>query len=151
VLGWIGKPLETRKLPEMPRGRRWLIDERPPDPDSRTRGPGQGRDALRVNRNGNGSDSNETARQAQRRAAKPLVNGGAQAAALVADIAFRHRVQRFWPLGSHVGAHLLAELAVKHGCRDEIERWLDRTLERENTMRALGVDRWPPLPVRAVS
>src|SRR4051794_13717005 len=59
---------------------------------------------------------------------------GAQAAAeLVADLAFRRRVQLFWPLGSRLTAELLAEIAAKHGCRIEIERFLDRAVAHEDT------------------
>jgi hypothetical protein len=80
---------------------------------------------------------------------KPL-STGAQAAALVADVAFRRRVQRFWPLGDRVLAELLAQLAVHHDCRDEVEHFLVRAAELDDVIPRLGGDRWPTLPLRVV-
>jgi len=77
--------------------------------------------------------------------------GGAQAAQLVADPRFRRRVQRFWPLGDRITAHLLAEIAVKHDCLGDVERFLDAAYEHKDAIQTFGIDRWPPLPLRAVS
>jgi hypothetical protein len=74
----------------------------------------------------------------------------AQAATLVGDPVFRRRVQRVYPLGGYVIAHLLAELAIRHDCRGEIERFLDGAIENEPAIRAFGIDQWPPLPLRGV-
>lgn len=76
--------------------------------------------------------------------------GGAQAAQLIADVRFRHRIEHLERLGNRITGELLAKLAVEHDCRGEIERFIDRCVEREEVIRKLGFDKWPPLPLRAV-
>jgi hypothetical protein len=75
---------------------------------------------------------------------------GAQAAALIADVRFRRRVQHLERLGNRVAGELLARLAVQYGCLPMIEKFIDAAVENEPAIRAFGVDRWPPLPMRAV-
>ena len=125
------------------------------DPDkprasARPRLAGRGKVALKSIGNVAENDGSEVASPC----APVKVNGhllsNAQAAALVSDPAFRRRMQRFWPLGSYVGAHLLAELAVQHGCLGRIEQFCDRVDDLGEALVELGLDQWPPLPLRVV-
>jgi hypothetical protein len=54
-------------------------------------------------------------------------------------------------LGARVIAELLAEIAQRHGIADDIDLRLARysTLNPE-ILAAVGADRFPPLPIRAV-
>ena len=69
---------------------------------------------------------------------------------LLADPAFRHKLELFHALGARVTGELLADIAARRACLDEIEYFIDRALANEKIIRALGADRWPPLPLREV-
>ena len=107
----------------------------PPDPKRESRPASTGRP---ISKTTSSSPANNSKR------------GGAQAAQLISDPRFRRRVQNLERLGSRITGELLAKLAAEHDCRGEIERFIDRCVEREDVIRKLGFDQWPPLPLRQV-
>ncbi len=94
--------------------------------------------------------------QFARRWTEPPRRGGFQsigevAAEVVADLAFRRKVQRLHGLGPRVVGELLAEIAAERGIRVLIERKVDKYTELEPAvLEAAGGDRLWPVPVREV-
>ena len=76
---------------------------------------------------------------------------GEVAAEVVADLAFRRKVERLHGLGPRVVGELLAEIGAERGIRVIVERKIDKYAELEpETLQATGGDRFWPVPVREV-
>jgi hypothetical protein len=68
------------------------------------------------------------------------------------DLHFRHGVARLHALGPRILYEALSEFAAARLCRFELEEPVGRYAELDpELVRALGADRWPPLPIRVVS
>jgi hypothetical protein len=70
----------------------------------------------------------------------------------LADIRFRRAVTQLHALGPRVVAELLAEIAAAYLLRTPIEAMVERYIGRLDpaTTRAIGADRFAPLPMRAI-
>jgi hypothetical protein len=64
----------------------------------------------------------------------------------------RRQIEALHRLGSRVVGELLEEIARYHGLRDDIDQRLARYAQLDpDALRAVGGDRFAPLPVHAVS
>jgi hypothetical protein len=70
----------------------------------------------------------------------------------LAEIRFARAIGRLHPLGPRVLAEFLAELGAARMIRTEIEAMVERYINRldPKIVRALGGDRFPVSPIRAV-
>ncbi len=76
---------------------------------------------------------------------------GQIAAEVVADLQFRHRVQRLHRLGDRVLGEFLAELGAERGIATVIDQKFDRYVELDpEVLEAAGGDRFWPAPLREV-
>ncbi len=76
---------------------------------------------------------------------------GPIAAEMVADMSFRHQVQRLHRLGDRVLGEFLAELGAERGITTIIDQKLDTYAELEpETLEVTGGDDFWPLPLRVV-
>ena len=77
---------------------------------------------------------------------------GPIAAAIVADVRFRRKVERLHRRGPRAILEVLAEIAAGHSNQNVVEQVLDRHLGvPEQALEAVGGDRLPPVPIRAVT
>ncbi len=74
------------------------------------------------------------------------------AAAIVADIAFRRKVERLHARGPRAVLEILAEIGAERSIRTIIDQTLDRHLAvSDQALEAVGGDRLPADPIHAVS
>ncbi len=83
---------------------------------------------------------------------KPRAQGlrpiGEIAAEVVADLAFRRKVERLHSLGARVTAEMLAELGAERSIMTVIDRKLERYAQLEpEVLEATGGDRFWPAPL----
>ena len=69
---------------------------------------------------------------------------------IVADIAFRRKVERLHARGPRAVAEVFAELGARHSIQTTIDQTLDRHLAvPEEALEATGGDQLPPTPLHA--
>ena len=77
---------------------------------------------------------------------------GQKAAEMVADLRFRQKAAKVHALGVRATTELLAQIAVLAGALDVVDGALDDFCRLDaKTLRAVGGDRLPPLPIREVA
>ena len=77
---------------------------------------------------------------------------GRRAAELVADLRFRQKAAKVHALGVGATTELLAQIAVLAGALDVVDDALDDFCRLDaKTLRAVGGDHLPPLPIRQVA
>ena len=76
---------------------------------------------------------------------------GPIAAEIVADLRFRHHVERLHRFGPRVASELLAEVGAEHGIRTIVDQKLARFAELDpETVAATGGDEFSPALIHEV-
>ena len=82
---------------------------------------------------------------------EPLHPIGPIAADVVADLQYRHQIERLHRLGPRVIGEILAHLGAKHTIRTSIEQTIEHFTELDSeVLKAAGGDEFWPAPVREV-
>ncbi len=80
---------------------------------------------------------------------EPLHPIGPIAADVVADLQFRHQIERLHRLGPRVIGEILAHLGAKHTIRTSIEQTIEHFTELDSeVLEAAGGDEFWPAPIR---
>ena len=77
---------------------------------------------------------------------------GPLAAEIVADIAFRRKVERIHARGPRAVLEVFAEISAERSIGTVVDQTLDRHLAlSDQAIEAVGGDRLPPVPLHAVN
>ena len=84
--------------------------------------------------------------------AAPMSRIGHIAATTVADVRFRHKIEKLHARGPRAVAEVLAEIGAERSIGTVVDQTLDRHLAvPEEALEATGGDRLPPAPLYAVN